>query len=566
MASTTQATALRVPGARAPEATALDAVEACRPELARRLRWPCEGGHVVEPRAGDPVEYRVQHERFRLSLEADDVLRALDPAGDASEVCVFGLGLGELANALLRQGRRVLAWDRDPWLVRRALAHNPQLVEGLREGRLEIALGVDVQRLRPALAGQPRVDHPLLGSVYALERAYLEATPAERRAFVVWGGLFVEDLADTLRDQLPDGRFDVLPLEPDRWSVDELSLAVQRFSPDLVLAVNHRDGMAEFCAQHAVPLVIWEIDPSTERGVAPCSDPGRSHVFTWRRAQVGAFEDAGFPSVQHLPLAGNPMQRRPPPQDDPELERVRCDLSFVGSSLQANAAALRARFLEVFATWSPDAERCRAAEDALDEILASQEAAERRWILPELMRERFGDFLAAWQASSLREDPIALIAEAAGARYRAAALAALAPLEPRVWGDDGWSRLPGIRWMGPAGHRSELSCIYAGATINLDVGRPYQLEIATMRIFDALLCGGFVLAEDSEDLHDLFEVGVEIETWSSFAELAAKARVFIAEPERARAIAERGRQACLERHTIRQRVERMLEVALESRP
>lgn len=547
----------------AQEARLLERIDALQPELAMRLRWPSDGSHIVEAPMGGPVEYRVHNECFRLSLHDDEVATVLAPAGDATEVCVFGLGLGELAEALLRDTaeRRVIAWDRDPWLVRRALSRCPGLVDALIDGRLEIALGVDIMDLR-APAQCSRVDHPLLANLYTVERAYLATAPRPRRALLVSGGLFVDDLADTLREQVLDAPFDVLPLEADRWSFEELSFTVQRFAPDVVFAVNHREGMAEFCAQHTVPLVVWEIDPSVDREVAPCTEPGSAHVFTWRRAQVEAFTRAGFPSVRHLPLASNPARRTPPADDAPGLVQLRCDVSFVGASLHANAEAHRARFLEVFAAWAPGEGRLAEAEAALEEVLAAQEAAQRVWVLPTLLQERFADFLAAWDASKLREDPVLLIAEAAGARYRAGALSALSALEPRVWGDVGWKGVPGVRWMGPAGHHRQLSQIYAASAINVDVGRPYQSDITTMRVFDALLCGGFVLAEDSQDLHELFEVGIEIETWSSFSELAAKARAFVAEPSRARAIAERGRRACLERHTIRSRVEEMLEVAL----
>ncbi|NNL67430.1 MAG: glycosyltransferase, partial [Myxococcales bacterium] len=483
-------------------------------------------------------------------------------AGEAPRVVLFGLGLGELAEALLCAApeRRVVAWDRDPWLMRQALARRPALVKAVAAGRLELALGVEIQRLRDEPIEAPRIAHPLLGEVYALERVFLARRPAQRHALLVTGELFVDDVAATLREQLPGGAFDVLPLEPDRWSLEELSFTVQRFEPQVVFAVNHREGMAEFCARHEVPLVVWEIDPSLDREVAPCPAPGRTHVFTWRAAHVAAFERAGFPSVHHLPLAGNPKRRQPPPAEAPELAELACDVSFVGSSLRVNAEAHRARFLEVFEAWPPGTGRRAEAEAALDEVLAKQEAAERRWILPELLRERFGDFLAAWETSGLREDPVALVAESAGARHRAAALSALAPFAPRIWGDTGWRDLPGAQWMGPAGHRRQLSHVYAASRINIDVGRPYQPEIVTMRVFDALLCGGFVLAEDSEDLHQLFHVGVEVESWSSFEELAEKTARYLAEPKRARAIAAQGRQACLERHTLRARIEDMLAV------
>ena len=114
------------------------------------------------------------------------------------------------------------------------------------------------------------------------------------------------------------------------------------------------------------------------------------------------------------------------------------------------------------------------------------------------------------------------------------------------------------RYAGPAGHRLELSRIYAASRVNLDVGRLYQNDIVPMRVFDALACGGFVLAEHTPDLEELFEIGVEVAAYRDEADLRARAAWYLEHPEEARAIARRGRAAVLERHAIRARVAHML--------
>jgi len=115
--------------------------------------------------------------------------------------------------------------------------------------------------------------------------------------------------------------------------------------------------------------------------------------------------------------------------------------------------------------------------------------------------------------------------------------------------------------MGPAGHRDELNRIYSGSTINLDIGRIYQSDIVTMRVFDALACGGFVLAEHSEPLAEMLEIGSEVESYRSLEELLQKVEHYLEHPEEARAIAQRGMERVRRDHTIVGRLRYMLAAA-----
>ena len=115
-----------------------------------------------------------------------------------------------------------------------------------------------------------------------------------------------------------------------------------------------------------------------------------------------------------------------------------------------------------------------------------------------------------------------------------------------------------VRYRGWAGHIHEVGRIYAAAQVNLDIGRIYQQDIVTMRVFDALASGGFVLAERSPDLERLFEVGVEVEAYTDLEELVDKVGFYLTHPERAREIAARGRAAVERRHSIEARVLEML--------
>src|SRR6185369_11839777 len=156
----------------------LEALAARDPELYQRLCWPVESDHVVHEDGGE-VLYRIADGRYRLSLAPEAVERAVAAAAGAparATVFVFGVGLGELVDALLaaRPDVAVVAWERDPWLVRLALGAHDWSRE-LGSGRLRLSLGCDLVALAGAAARPAAtVLHPFLAAVYRTERALLQ--------------------------------------------------------------------------------------------------------------------------------------------------------------------------------------------------------------------------------------------------------------------------------------------------------------------------------------------------------------------------------------------------------
>ena len=162
-------------------------------------------------------------------------------------------------------------------------------------------------------------------------------------------------------------------------------------------------------------------------------------------------------------------------------------------------------------------------------------------------------------------DPINLLAETAASEKRLMYLSRLGRYEARVWGDEDWQKAEGdgLRYMGFAGHKYELNKIYSASTINIDINRPYQADMVNMRVFDIMACGGFVIAEHSEDLSELFEVDYEVVTFKTLSELLDKVEYYLSNADEAREVACRGNKAVRERHTIQARVKHMLNMVSE---
>ena len=536
------------------------ALQEKQPGLVERIQWPVSGDHLFRDERGRWIYRRndTAHELAQpAELLAERVEAALASGAPGDPVLVFGLGTGDLLEEVLRRApeARIVAWDRDPWVLRQVLIAR-DFSEELRAGRLVLLLHADLVELLGILeqsAAWRIVEHPFLAGVYANERLARERGLGEKRAFVCEGSLFVESLADSLRVE----GYSVLSFDIERLAARELALAVDQFRPRLVAAINYTHGLAEFCEAHELDCLCWEIDPATDEPTRQGVPTPRTRIFTYREANVPVFRRAGFEQVEYLALAADPRRRRPVELDAEERERYAAPISFVGTSLLQKVASFQNTFAEYHETWRPGSGG--VAHHAFAELVGLQRENFAAYRVPEHLEELCPGF-REWCLSRRLQDPVMLAAEVCAAEKRLNYVAELAEFGIQVWGDEGWKAVEehGVSWRGSALHRTDLPRIYSASTINLDIDRIYQSDIVSMRIFDILACGGFVLAEHSTALEGLFEIGVEVESYRTFEELREKVAHYLAHEREAREIAHRGRAAVLARHTIDARVRYML--------
>lgn len=546
--------------------------------LLSRIRETVSVPHLEHNDAGQLV-LRIHRTRVNLSLppaSIELVLSRAEEKGAPPRVLLFGVGLGSLLDAALKRwpDAEVVAWERDPVLMGHALAR-VDVSDGVRAGRLRLLLGSDLLELdaewrqEVSEPGKPSEErergvaplvHPILKQFYWREWDYLVGQPHRPIAAICAGTLFVDDLSEALMSQ----GYATWTLDLKGLSVAAIDREIERVQPQHVWSINYTLGLANLCARHDCPLMVWEIDPSIETIQSVQEDSRTSHLFTWCGAHVNHWQKVGFESTHYLPLAANPERRTPMNLTRAETDRYTADVCFVGSSMLGQVVEFRNQLRTSIGDWlRRNGRDPQHAGTLIEAMLAHQRADLRRYVIPDLVEGAMPGFLAEMKALGTRFDPVMLLGELAAAERRLSVVASMGDMGIEVWGDAGWRAVQkhGVRFRGSAGHLEELNRIYNAARIHVDIGRVYQLDIVTMRVFDVISCGGFVLADRNAAVLELFEDGVEIETWITVEELKRKCQYYLAHPEQAREIAARGRARLLREHRIVDRVQEMLKRA-----
>ncbi len=380
-----------------------------------------------------------------------------------------------------------------------------------------------------------------------------EAPMAQRILFLEYH-LVLQDVVDCLGQR----GHQLLGLAPRSLTVELFDQTCAAFKPDWVFSINFSPAIASLCGRLGLPYLSWTIDPLPASRVTLLDGTQAAMCLALAHDQhmVAQFQNLGLPA-QHMLLAA-PAQRRNPVQDDHMLAPYRCDASFAGSSLIDELLSLD-RFL---ATLEVDtlSEQALSWAQAITESCAHEPAyvglaSLGGWTaLPTLLQQHCS-------APADRQQLMQLMDGALTALYRQRVITRLKPWKGdlHIWGDAGWSAVhPGFK--GQAHHDEELTRIYCASAVNLDIARLYQRQTITMRVFDILAAGGFLLTESNSALANIFEDGQHLAFYDSQEDLGDKISEWVARPDERIAIARAGRTEVMNKHLISHRVDAILQL------
>jgi spore maturation protein CgeB len=122
-------------------------------------------------------------------------------------------------------------------------------------------------------------------------------------------------------------------------------------------------------------------------------------------------------------------------------------------------------------------------------------------------------------------------------------------LQVRIWGGPEWKRLAGqcptLQVNAEYLDGMEYTKAVNATRINLGFLRKANRDLQTQRTVEVPACGGFLLAERTDEQMRMFEEGREMEFFGSFDELRSKCLHYLADEPARRRVAEAARSRCL---------------------
>ena len=347
-------------------------------------------------------------------------------------------------------------------------------------------------------------------------------------------------------------------LTPQGLTVDLFNQTCAKHQPDWVFSINFSPAIASLCGRLGLPYLSWTIDPLPRSRVQILdgTQPKLCLALAHDPHMVARFQDLGLPA-QHMLLAA-PAQRRHPVTDAQALAPYQCDASFAGGSLVDELLSLD-RMLTPLGGDSLSGQALSWAQKITDACAQdpaySGLASLGGWdALPPVLQNHCA-------ALTDREQLIRLMDGALTALYRQQTISRLKHWsgDMHIWGDAGWSAIhPGYK--GFADHGDELTRIYCASAVNLDIPRLYQRQSVTMRVFDILAAGGFLLTEHNPALADILVAGQHVAFYNASDNLTDIIKDWINRPDERKAIALAGRNEVMAKHLIAHRVDTLLQL------
>ena len=322
-----------------------------------------------------------------------------------------------------------------------------------------------------------------------------------------------------------------------------------------VFSINFIPAISEICELTNTLYVCWSVDcPLVELfHKSLCNKHNR--IFLFDKAQYKRFAQYNPECIFHLPLGANVarIDQTIHSITTEEESRFTSDISFVGSLFSEINPFRHIADLDDY------------TKGYIDGLIEAQMKVYGYNFIEDTIPPSLIDKLKADSAGTSDKDFVAPIDRYITAHTyidmelaqteRIRTLSALSEqFQVNLYTQSDADMLPAVHVCGPANSFKETPKIYHLSKINLNItNRSIQTGLP-LRVFDVIGAGGFLITNYQEELSDFFEIGKDLEIYSSLEDLVDKCAYYLAHDDERKAIAQSGYEKVKSMHTVQLRV------------
>lgn len=386
--------------------------------------------------------------------------------------------------------------------------------------------------------------------------------------------------------------------------------SIKAHQPLLVFSINFYPAIAEICQIYQTPYFCWTVDSPVPELFSESICRNTNRIFLFDRAQYRQFAPYNPSCVFHLPLA-SATERFDKVIDTitkQDREKFSNDIAFVGSLYSEKSPLAKLSTLSEYGRGYLDALEESSLkvygynfiEEALDErivkeiktlatdfydpgkaIAASEKyvaahsyigmeiAVKERILTLETLANYFAVDLYTMSDTGVLGSKCLITAKnnASTPHDQDTGCTAMMQSTLNTMAETNRQSIPesvpssrkiGLRLHGGVASLTEMPKIFHLSKLNLNMTIKPIMEGLPLRIFDILGCGGFCMTNYQAELPELFEIGQEIEAYSSLEELVEKCDYYLTHEDERRRIAENGYKKVCEKYTYYHRIKEMI--------
>lgn len=317
-----------------------------------------------------------------------------------------------------------------------------------------------------------------------------------------------------------------------------------------VISFNYFPVISTACERKKVKYVAWTVDSPLYTLYTRSVFNSCNYIFVFDKSSLTRLKEMGVRHVWYLPLAADAAYFEEICAKETG-HRYASEVSFVGSLYTDKSAfgllGNQKDYFQGFMEGLVEAQRklwgCSLVEEVLDECWSQQL---KKMLQPVNDKEFIADNSMVFANSCLLVEVTARERK----EYLAAA-GGLAAVDVYTGSDTtGIS----VRNRGRVDYRTKMPLVFRNSKINLNITLRSIQQGISLRVWDILACGGFLLTNYQPELEEFFEIGKDLECFFNKEDMLAKIEYYLAHEEERAEIARRGYEKVRSMHGYKQRL------------
>ena len=335
-----------------------------------------------------------------------------------------------------------------------------------------------------------------------------------------------------------------------------------------VFTVNFFPAISYTCNHFKVPYVCWSVDSPVPELFSNALKNEYNRIFLFDKAQYDFFAPVNPSCIHYLPLATNVKRWEQVilSMTEEDYRQYGSDVSFVGSLYTEKCK---------YDTLVSSGKLSDYTRGFVDGLIESQLHVYGYNFIMDNLTDRVVSEIASADpqfyhgTDTFMDTDRYLVAHqyigmklAAVERQRT--LAALSEhFSVNLYTRSDASTLPKVHNRGGASTLTEMPKVFQASKINLNMTmRPIETGLS-LRVWDVLGCGGFLLTNYQAELPSYFEIGKDLDAYESLPELLEKVQYYLTHEEERIEIAIHGYEKTARLHSYENRLAEMIQMILQ---